>query len=116
MGEADEKYKCPICGGPMVIKLSKTGRFLSCAKFPDCIGARKIDGEEMAGPKETGEMCPLCGNKKGKNGGGKLVVREGRFGTFISCSRYPKCKFIKQDEEEIKRKMTDITCPICKSR
>ena len=113
LGDAPEDLKCPKCGSNMIIKLARTGKFYSCARYPECTGARKIDGTELAGPKETGEKCPLCGDKKGKSGGGVLVVREGRFGTFISCSRYPKCKFIKQDEEELKKKMTDVTCPVC---
>lgn len=113
LGDAPEDLKCPKCGGNMIIKLARTGKFYSCARYPECTGARKIDGSELAGPKETGEKCPLCGDKKGKSGGGVLVVREGRYGTFISCSRYPKCKFIKQDEEELKKKMTDVTCPVC---
>ncbi len=114
MGEAPTDMLCPKCGASMIVKLSRGGKFYSCSRYPECDGARTIEGNELEGPKETGEMCPLCGDKKGKNGGGKLVVREGRFGTFISCSRYPKCKFIKQDEEELKKKMTDITCPVCK--
>ncbi len=113
LGDAPEDIKCPKCGSKMIIKLSKNGKFYSCSRYPDCEGALKLDGTEMAGPKETGEKCPLCGDKKGKSGGGKLVIREGKFGTFISCSRYPKCKFIKQDEEELKKKMTDVTCPVC---
>ncbi len=115
MGEAPSDIKCPKCGSSMIVKLSRAGKFYSCSKYPDCDGARTIDGNVLEGPKETGEMCPLCGDKKGKSGGGKLVIRERRdgSGTFISCSRYPKCKFIKQDEEEIKRKMTDVTCPVC---
>ena len=114
LGDAPEDIKCPKCGAPMIIKLSRNGKFYSCSKYPDCVGARKLDGSEMMGPKETGELCPLCGEKTGKNGGGKLVMREGRFGMFISCSRYPKCKFIKEDEEEKKKKMTGIKCPMCK--
>jgi DNA topoisomerase-1 len=114
LGEAPENIKCPKCGSKMIIKLARTGKFYSCVNYPDCTGALKIDGTEMAGPKETGELCPDCGEKTGKNGGGKLVVREGRFGTFISCSRYPKCKFIKQDAEELKKKLTGVICPVCK--
>ena len=114
LGEAPEDIKCPKCGSAMIIKLSRNGKFYSCSKYPDCVGARKLDGSEMMGPKETGELCPICGEKTGKNGGGKLVMREGRFGMFISCSRYPKCKFIKEDEEEKKKKMTGIKCPMCK--
>ncbi len=108
LGQADEKYKCPECGGPMVIKLSKTGKFLSCAKFPDCTGARKEDGSIMEGPKETGENCPECKN-------GKLIEREGRFGKFISCNNYPKCKFIKKSAEEEAKAKTGVTCPECKN-
>ena len=106
LGDADEKFKCPVCNGPMVIKLSKTGKFLSCAKFPECAGARKADGSIMEGPKETGEMCPECLT-------GKLVEREGRFGKFIFCSNYPKCKFIKRSAEEEAKAKTGVKCPIC---
>ncbi len=115
MGDAPEDMLCPKCKSSMIIKLARNGKFYSCSKYPDCDGARTIEGNVLEGPKETGEMCPLCGDKKGKSGGGKLVVRERRdgTGTFISCSRYPKCKFIKQDEEEMKKKMTDVTCPVC---
>ena len=31
MGDAPKEFPCPICGGPMVYKLSKNGRFMSCA-------------------------------------------------------------------------------------
>jgi len=108
LGKADAKHICPICGGPMIIKLGKNGKFLSCAKYPECTGARKITGEEMAGPKETGEKCPECKD-------GKLVLREGKFGQFISCSNYPKCKYIKKDAELEKQNSTGVVCPTCKT-
>ncbi len=104
LGDADEKIKCPICKGKMIIKLGKTGKFLSCAKFPDCNGARTIDGKELAAPKEIGEECPDCKD-------GKLVEREGRFGLFISCSNYPKCKYIKNSENNINS--TGVKCTEC---
>ncbi len=119
MGDADPKHKCPSCSGKMVIKLGRAGKFLSCAKFPDCIGARTIDGEELEGPKEIGRACPDCGDPKpSKKVGqekkpGQLVERDGRFGRFISCSNYPKCKHIEESEEEKKRKSTGIKCTEC---
>ncbi len=106
MGDADPIHKCPICGGSMIIKLAKSGKFLSCAKYPDCVGARKIDGTEMEGPKETGEKCPECKN-------GMLVERDGKYGRFISCSTYPKCKYIKKDAELEKKNSTGVACPTC---
>jgi len=117
LGDAPKNIKCPKCGSKMIIKLSRAGKFYSCSRYPDCDGALTLDGTELKGPAETGEMCPLCGDKKGKSGGGKLVVRERRdgSGTFISCSRYPKCKFIKKDEAEEAKKRTGVLCPICKT-
>jgi DNA topoisomerase-1 len=91
----------------MVFKLSRAGKFMSCAKFPECTGARMEDGREMEPPKETGEACPQCKD-------GKLMEREGRFGKFIACSNYPKCKFIKEDPAEAERKKTGVQCPTCK--
>jgi len=107
LGPAEKKYKCPKCGAGMVYKLGKSGKFISCEKFPDCEGALTMEGKEIEGPKETGEKCPDCKD-------GKLVIREGKFGKFVSCSTYPKCKFIKEDEEEKKKKMTGVKCPDCK--
>lgn len=90
----------------MVIKLSKNGKFLSCKKFPECAGARKITGEELEGPRETGEACPECKD-------GKLVERDGKFGRFVACSNYPKCKYIKKDAN-IASNSTGVKCPTCK--
>jgi DNA topoisomerase-1 len=108
LGDADIIHICPVCGGPMIIKLGRTGKFLSCKKFPECIGARKIDGTELEGPRETGETCPQCGK-------GKLIEREGRFGKFIACANYPKCKYVKTSEEEEAKKKTGVACPECKN-
>jgi len=106
MGDAPPEFLCPICGGPMEYKLSRSGRFMSCKKFPACLGARKEDGSEIAPPKEIGEACPQCKD-------GKLIEREGRFGRFIACSNYPKCKFVKKDPVEEARTKTGISCPVC---
>ena len=110
IGDAPEEFPCPVCGKKMVFKLSKNGKFMSCSDFPNCTGARTDEGKIMEGPKEIGEACPECGEKHG----GKLVLREGRFGMFISCSRYPKCKFIKEDEAEAAKKKTGVRCTECK--
>lgn len=107
LGKAPADLKCPTCGASMIIKLGRTGKFYSCERFPECTGARTLEGKELEGPKDTGEKCPKCGE-------GTLVVREGRFGLFTACSRYPKCKFIKKDPEQEKANSTGVKCPVCK--
>ena len=108
MGDAPAEFTCPTCEGAMVYKLSKTGRFMSCAKFPECMGARKEDGSKIEPPKDLGEPCPKCKN-------GTLMQREGRFGMFIACSNYPKCKFVKKDPTEEAKSKTGVACPTCKN-
>lgn len=105
LGDAPEEFKCPVCGAPMIIKLGKSGKFMSCSRFPECEGARTIDGKELEGPKPTGEKCPECGSD--------LVERDGKHGRFISCSNYPKCKYIKKDKELERQNSTGVACPVC---
>ena len=57
---------------------------------------------EKKAPEETGESCPLCGNP--------LVLRKSKYGMFTACSNYPTCKYIKQEEKEVK---TVCKCPNC---
>ncbi len=60
-------------------------------------------GMEKIEPKKTGEVCPDCGHD--------LVERKGRYGTFVSCSNYPECKYIKKEKVEVEK--TGEVCPEC---
>jgi DNA topoisomerase-1 len=60
LGEAPDDLLCPLCNAKMVIKLAKNGKFYSCSKYPECMGARKLDGAVMEGPKSLGRKCPKC--------------------------------------------------------
>ena len=106
LGPAPEEHRCPVCDGDMEYKLSKTGTFMSCKKYPDCHGMRTQEGKEIEPPKPTGKPCPKCGEP--------LVNRTGRFGNFISCANYPKCKYVEEDPEEKARKDTGVKCAVCK--
>lgn len=54
MGEAPKEFVCPKCGSAMVMKLARNGTFMSCARFPECDGARSADGKEVVDPEEIG--------------------------------------------------------------
>lgn len=105
LGVADAVHQCPKCGTSMVIKLGRSGKFLSCSKYPECDGALGIDGKEIEGPKPTGEKCPKCESD--------LVERIGKYGKFVSCSNYPKCKHIKKDDPSNPMNGTGVKCPAC---
>ncbi len=71
--------RCPQCGGELVLRWGRYGKFISCSNFPQC---------RYTEPwvEKTGATCPVCG--------GDLVVRRTRKGrVFYGCANYPKCDF-----------------------
>ena len=64
-------------------------------------GYKEIPSQKISKPID--ETCPLCGEV--------LVIRKGRFGEFIGCSAYPKCKYTRPLEKEEKK--VDIKCEKC---
>lgn len=101
---------CPKCGAHQLqIKFGKRGRFIACSGYPDCDYTRNVNetAEEAAKAAEEptiveGRTCPKCE--------GQLVYKRGRYGKFIGCANYPKCKYIEPLE---KPKDTGIECPKC---
>ncbi|WRE25001.1 type I DNA topoisomerase [Helicobacter pylori] len=58
--------------------------------FMDKIEAGKKNITSQKVHEKTGQSCPKCG--------GELVKKNSRYGEFIACNNYPKCKYIKQTE------------------
>lgn len=107
MEETDEI--CPECNkNKLIVKLGKFGKFLSCSGYPECKYARPLETSENNGPSSDSpeilellkDPCPECA--------GKLVLKEGRFGKFVACENYPKCKFTKAILNK-----TGLKCPEC---
>lgn len=63
---------------------------------------KAFDSMEKKEAEKTGEDCPECGSP--------LVIRKGKYGEFIACSNFPKCKYIKADEKKI---VEACDCPNC---
>lgn len=97
--------KCDLCNeGEMVVKRGRSGEFLSCNRYPACKNSKSFtrDAEgkiHIVVPKTLDEKCPKCGSP--------LIERNGKYGTFIACSTYPKCKYSRP-------KTLGIACPECK--
>ena len=98
---------CDKCQqGKLVVRRSKGGEFLSCNRFPACKNIKnfsrdkdgKIQLEEAREPRTLDEKCPQCGSL--------LQEKRGRYGAFIACSNYPKCKFTRPIT-------TGVKCPDC---
>ncbi len=78
---ADPKYKCPICGKSMVVKLGRAGKFLSCVTYPECIGALMLDGTEIK-PDEPIGTDPTTGLE--------IFTKVGRFGPYVQLGPMPE--------------------------
>jgi DNA topoisomerase I len=98
LGDADPKFKCPVCGGAMVIKLSKNGRFLSCAHFPECNGALMMDGTEIK-PDEPIGTHPETGEN--------IFVKAGPYGPYVQLGE-PKVAEGSKSKKKVKPRMSSI--------
>ena len=107
---------CPVCGKPLVRRVSRAGLYLACSDYPDCKYTRNLSltGQEISADIE-GKKCPLCGKP--------LAVRGGPRGPFVGCAGYPECKYVAQidDPEGGARpaegpkegQVPEKTCPEC---
>jgi DNA topoisomerase I len=99
--EQEEEY-CENCGRVMVLRNGPWGPFMACPGYnedPPCKTVRRLNQKQQQKPPQPlDEYCPKCGSQ--------LVLRNGQYGEFVSCSAYPKCKYIKQNTIGMK-------CPKC---
>jgi DNA topoisomerase I len=83
LGEAPTEHKCPKCGKDMIIKLGKSGKFISCSDFPKCEGALTIDGKEIK-PEEPIGTHPETGEK--------IYLLQGPYGPYVQLGENPEKK------------------------
>ncbi|MEI8173841.1 MAG: type I DNA topoisomerase [Deltaproteobacteria bacterium] len=110
---------CEKCNSPMVIKWGRNGEFLACSNYPACKNTQNFtrgENGELVQPEpqmvETGHTCEKCGRQ--------LVVKQGKFGSFLGCSGYPECKNIVNIQKNengvitpVKEEVSDIACEKC---
>ncbi|MDE0484966.1 MAG: type I DNA topoisomerase [Candidatus Poribacteria bacterium] len=85
--ETDSGEQCDKCGGNMIVKWGRYGRFLGCSNYPECENIKALNGDDTAAaePEETDTLCEKCGEP--------MVIKQSRAGArFLACSGYPKCK------------------------
>ncbi|MCU0678747.1 MAG: type I DNA topoisomerase [Candidatus Pacebacteria bacterium] len=81
LGPGPKQFPCPICGAEMVIKLGRSGTFLSCSRYPDCEGSRLIDGSELKDDAPIG---------KHPETGDDIYVLTGKYGPYVQLGATPE--------------------------
>ncbi len=102
---------CPKCKKQLHVKVGKNGHFLACSGYPECTYTRnytrdekgKIQPAEKPDTEISDQLCEKC-NKP-------MLIKEGRYGTFLACSGYPDCKNTKSINSNNSNKPTGIKCP-----
>jgi DNA topoisomerase-1 len=83
LGDAPPEMKCPVCGSSMIIKLSRSGKFLSCSRYPDCEGALTMEGKEIKKEEPIG-MDPATGLP--------IRIMIGKYGPYVQVGERVKGK------------------------
>ena len=90
---------CPDCGRELALKSGRYGPYFGCTAYPKCSFVANLRGDakkraevEMPAPARpkpipTDIPCDECGQP--------MLIRVGRTGRFLGCSKYPKCKATK---------------------
>ena len=74
LGDAPSEFPCPLCGGQMENKLGRGGVFMSCKRYPDCLGARTEEGTELSNDVPIGHDPKT---------GAPIFIKTGRFGPYV---------------------------------
>lgn len=111
--ETDEK--CEKCGSTMLLREGRYGKFLACSAFPKCKHTVKLgqntEAKEKPEPVFSDVSCDKCG--------AKMLIKQGRYGEYLACSGYPKCKNIQKPAqtktEKVKKEpvLSDKLCSKC---
>jgi DNA topoisomerase-1 len=114
---------CPKCeSGMLQVRFGRVGEFIGCNRYPECSFTsdfkRGATGEiellsrdaQLDTTPVPDVTCDICG--------GPMIMRRGRFGNFLACTRYPECKGTRKIGRDGKPvappTVTDVTCPHCK--
>jgi len=80
LGDAPAEFTCPKCKKPMVYKLGRTGKFMSCSTYPDCDGALTQEGKEVGNEEPIGTHPDT---------GENIYIMDGRFGPYVQMGENP---------------------------
>ena len=102
---------CPECDKELHIKVGKNGHFLACNGYPECKYSCDYTRDEKGQiqpiipdkDEAEGKVCEKCGLP--------MVMKRGRYGTFLACSGYPKCKHTQSADSNNGGQVTGIGCP-----
>lgn len=104
---------CPKCSKTIHIKVGRNGHFLACSGYPDCSYSAdytrdekgRLQPVEPVEPESVDETCAACGKP--------MVLRRGKYGTFLACSGYPECKNTQSLYKNNENASTGVGCPDC---
>jgi DNA topoisomerase-1 len=107
---------CEKCGSSMSVKRGPRGSFLGCSAYPKCRSTKQLTEELRSQlnlpappPKKptpalpVTETCPECDSA--------MKLRQGKKGWFLGCSKYPKCKGVRELSAEQLEQLAELGTP-----
>src|SRR3990167_11032994 len=109
--KVDTDITCPKCEQHQLQKIwSRNKYFYGCSNYPTCdytapIEALTFNKEDYDPNFPWDQPCPHCGSP--------MILRHGRFGAFLGCSKYPECKGIVNIPKKGEKTYSSEELPAC---
>ena len=105
------ELSCPECDSPLHIKIGKNGHYLACSGYPNCKYTRNYARDEKGNIRPVEPAKNEVSDKQCDKCGQPMLIKQGKFGSFLACSAYPKCKNTLSVNPEHTHKNTGVNCP-----
>jgi len=104
--------KCPECSKILTRKLGRNGHFIACSGYPECSFTSNYERDEKGNIKIIKKNIDNTKVKECIKCGRDMIIKDGKYGTFLACTGYPECKHTESVNGTSNGKKIGMKCPI----
>jgi len=104
--------KCPVCNKDLTLKIGKNGHFIACSGYPDCSFTSNYERDEKGNIKIIKKNIDNTKVKECAKCGKDMVLKDGKYGSFLACTGYPECKHTESINGDSNGREIGMKCPV----
>ncbi len=104
--------ECPECSKHLTLKLGRNGHFIACSGYPDCSFTSNYERDEKGNINIIQKIIDKTKVKECVKCGKDMVIKDGKYGTFLACTGYPECKHTESKDGNSNGREIGMKCPV----